>query len=99
MQGRATAPDSSGGKRFAEKSARRGGGRSTASRRSAQVGEEQLLRAVSRLGRVAAMDEVLADLEGEVAADRAGCGLHRVGDTHQGGDRLVGRRALRAAGE
>src|SRR3954467_15556885 len=70
-------------------------GRRTTSWWSAQVGEEQLHLAVSRLRRVAAVDEVLADLEGEVAADRTGRRLDRVGDAHQPADRLVGARALR----
>src|SRR3954451_3079077 len=70
-------------------------GRRTTSWSSAQVGEEELHLAASRLRRVAAVDEGLADLEGEVAADRSGRRLDRVGDAHQPADRLVGARTLR----
>src|ERR1700712_4543838 len=55
-----------------------------------QVREEELDLARTRLGRVGTVDEVLTDLEGEVAAKRAGGGLHRVGDAHQRADGLDG---------
>ena len=51
------------------------------------------------------MDEVLVHDVGEVAADRAGGGLDRVGDAHHRAPRLDGVRALdhrgheRAAGD
>jgi hypothetical protein len=45
----------------------------------AQAGEEQRDLACGRLGRVRAVDHVLADRDRVVAADRAGVGLKRVG--------------------
>ena len=67
--------------------------------------EEDPDLAGGRLGRVGAVHEVLADLEGEVAADRAGGGLDRVGRADQAAAAGDGVRALdderdeRAAGD
>src|SRR4051812_14959421 len=54
--------------------------------RAAKGGEEQLGLALGGLVGVRAVDHVLADLEGEVAADRAGRRLERV----RGADDLAG---------
>src|SRR5687767_11608213 len=72
---------------------------------SAEVGKEQPDLALGGLIGVRAVHDVVLHLEGEVAADRAGCGLHGVGRAGQRSERLDGARALgddrqqRAAGD
>src|SRR3954464_9269173 len=74
-------------------------------RGSAEVGEEELHLALGGLGRVRAVHDVVLHLEGEVTADGAGQGLHRVGGAGQPTERLDRARALddqrhqRAAGD
>src|SRR6059058_5799701 len=59
---------------------------------SAQVGEEKSDFALGGLRGVGAVDEVLPDLEREVAADAARRALDRVGDAHQRAYGLVRAR-------
>src|SRR4051812_1927391 len=55
-----------------------------ASRGSGQVGEEDPDFAGGRLGAVAAVHQVLGELDRQVAPDGAGGGVLGVGDAHQG---------------
>src|SRR3954447_14491142 len=74
-------------------------------RGSAEVGEEELHLARGGLGRVGAVHDVRLHLEGEVAADRPGRRLHRIGGAGQCPERLDRPRSLddeghqRAAGD
>src|SRR3954466_9420130 len=61
---------------------------------SAQLREEQRDLAGGGLVGVRAVHDVVLHLEAEVAADGGGGGLHRVGGTGQGTERLDGPRAL-----
>src|SRR6185437_8866180 len=59
-----------------------------------EFGEEDLDLSLGRLRGVAAVHDVLRDLQGVVAADGAGRGLHRVGGAGQRAERLDGPLAL-----
>src|SRR5207253_329020 len=80
-------------------------GAPAATRLLLEVGEEELDLAGGRLGRVGAVHEVLADLQGVVATEGTGSGLDRVGHAHEGADRLDGagtvdgQRDQRTAGD
>src|SRR3954468_7381677 len=66
---------------------------------SAEIWEEELDLPRSRLGRVGAVHEVLGHHGGEIAADRSGCALDRVGHAHQRAHRLDRSVTLRNQGD